>query len=54
MNKTTILVDKEIKSQLTVLVAKKYGKIRSVFGEEVNEALTDRIEKLRTELAESE
>lgn len=39
-----------VKKQLTVLVAKKYGKIRGVFSDEVTEAVREHCIKLEKEL----
>lgn len=49
---TTIPCNLEVKKRLSVLVVKKYGKIRGVLGDEITKAIEERCEKLEQELTE--
>lgn len=50
MSITTIPCDLKAKSELTVLVARKYGKTRGVLGEEITRAIREHCKKLEKEL----
>jgi len=54
MSTTKIDVDLETKKKLTVLVARKYGKTRTVLGQEATEAIKAHCKKLEAELESTE